>query len=129
MNAAETAAELKTEAKILRRFLRADANYANAGAGGRYVFSPEDLPQLRERFNAWLGDKAAKAPAKPKVIKNATPADDIAAQRLPRRILGRKLYASERTRREAIGAARAERLDQMLLAAGLHISQIKERVR
>jgi hypothetical protein len=128
MNTAQVASALNTEPKILRRFLRADSNYANAGAGGRYVFTDDDLPTMREHFLAWLGEKAAKAPAKPR-IKDVAPADDIAAQRLPRRILGRKLYASERTRREAIGAARAERLDQMLLAAGLHITQVKERVR
>lgn len=125
VNTAQAAAALDTEPKVLRRFLRADSRYDNAGAGGRYVFSDDMMPQMREHFLVWLGEKAAKAPAKPRVT--APPAsDDIAAQRMPRHILGRKLYASERTRREAIGAARAERLDEMLRAAGLHISQMKE---
>lgn len=125
MNTAQAAAELSTDAKTLRRFLRADSRYDNAGAGGRYVFSDDMMPDMREHFLAWLGDKAVKQ-TKPRAVKAAAPSDDIAAQRMPRNILGRKLYASERTRREAIGRARAERLDQMLFAAGLHITQMKE---
>lgn len=108
----------------MRRFLRADSRYDNAGAGGRYVFTDDMLPEMREHFLAWLGDKTSK-PAKTRAPQ-PTPSDDIAAQRMPRHILGRKLYTSERTRREAIGRARAEKLDQMLLAAGLHITQMKE---
>lgn len=125
MDTKQMAAELNTEPKILRRFLRADSRYDNAGAGGRYVFTDDMLPDMREHFLAWLGEKATK-PTKTRASQVAAPSNDLASQRMPRNILGRKLYASERTRREAIGRARAERLDQMLLAAGLHITQMKE---
>lgn len=125
MDTKQMAAELNTEPKILRRFLRADSRYDNAGAGGRYVFTDDMLPDMREHFLAWLGEKATK-PTKTRASQAAAPSDDLASQRMPRNILGRRLYASERTRRDAISRARVDKLEAALLAKGLHISQMKE---
>lgn len=126
MNTAQAAAALNTEPKILRRFLRADEHYANAGAGGRYDFEDVEITLLRERFQMWSNDKAAKAPVK---ARQRVERNDVATQRMSSTILGRKLYASERTRRDAIARARVDKLEAALIAAGLHISQMKERVR
>ena len=125
MDTKQIAEQLSTEPKTLRRFLRADARYANAGAGGRYVFSDDIVPEMREHFLTWLGEKAAK-PAQTRTLKSDAAPDDVAGQRMSRHILGRKLYTSERTKREAISRARADNLDAALRAAGLHISQMKE---
>lgn len=129
MNTSEVAAALETEPKVLRRFLRADANYANAGAGGRYEFTDADIPEMRERFNAWESEKASKprAVTSTRRAKGLTQDEALASERLPRNVLGRKLYASERSRRDAISRARVERLEAALLAKGLHISQMRSR--
>jgi hypothetical protein len=117
MDTKQVAAALNTEPKLLRRFLRADSNYANAGAGGRYVFTDDDVADMRERFQAWVGNKTAKPKAK-RVVASSP-------DKLPVSMLGRKLYASERTRVQAIARARVDRLEAALLEKGLHISQMK----
>jgi DNA-binding transcriptional MerR regulator len=43
----EAAAELGIDARMLRRYLRADDSYTNAGQGGRYNFTDQDLARLR----------------------------------------------------------------------------------
>jgi hypothetical protein len=118
MDTKQVAAALNTEPKLLRRFLRADSNYANAGAGGRYAFTDDDVADMRERFSAWVGNKTTKPKSRP---RSTSRSDD----KLPTSILGRKLYASERTRVEAIARARVDRLEAALLEKGLHISQMK----
>lgn len=52
-SASQAAAELKTDARTLRRFLRKDPTYNNAGAGGRYEFTTRELATLKKRFDAW----------------------------------------------------------------------------
>lgn len=44
---------IDTEPRTLRRFLRDDPTYRNAGSGGRYVFTERDLDTLRKRFAKW----------------------------------------------------------------------------
>lgn len=127
MDTKQAASVLSTEPKTLRRFLRADSHYANAGAGGRYVFSDDDMPEMRKRFENWLGEKASK-PSTPRAPRVKEPADDteaIARQRISTKVLGRRMYASERTKRDAISRARVDRLEAALIAKGLHISQMK----
>lgn len=44
---------LSTEPRTLRRFLRDDPTYRNAGSGGRYEFTDRDIATLKKRFAAW----------------------------------------------------------------------------
>lgn len=120
MNTKQVAAELKTDARVLRRFLRADASYRNAGPGGRYEFTEKDMPALQKRFNAWVSENATR----PRRSSQAVREDD---DTMPASILGRKLTRTERTQRDAISRARVDRLEAALRASGLHIRQIRER--
>lgn len=113
LSAAEAAAKLGTDAKTLRRFLRQDATYMNAGSGGRYTFTTGDMPSLQSRFNAWAG--------RPRRVRNDLTMGDEAG--LPWAVCkskARKDIAAVR----ALSAARVDRLEAALMARGLHISQI-----
>lgn len=67
LSTAEVAEQLGTVPKILRRFLRADAFYANVGCGGRYAFTADDMPTLRKRYASWSSGKAPTATSRPRV--------------------------------------------------------------
>jgi hypothetical protein len=57
----KTVAEtIGTEPRTLRRFLRDDPTYRNAGSGGRYVFTERDMPTLRKRFDKWVAGVEAR---------------------------------------------------------------------
>lgn len=112
-SAAEAAAQLNTEGKTLRRFLRQDALYKNAGSGGRYIFTQDDMEQLAERFNAWRDRPKSSG-------KNTTLITDEPGLS----------YSEARTNPAAVKAiteARVDRLEAALRASGLHISQMRER--
>lgn len=47
------ARELGTDARTLRRFLRRDPSYRNAGAGGRYTFTAQEMAALKRHFAKW----------------------------------------------------------------------------
>ena len=54
MSAKQVAMALKTNPRTLRKFLREHlAKDAQPGQGGRYLFRAEDLPRLRQAFEAW----------------------------------------------------------------------------
>jgi hypothetical protein len=93
MNVATLATELKTEPRILRRFLRTTRE--NVGSGSRYVFKEEEEASRAQRG-----------------------APSVAEQL-------RRMRTNPRARLEAQRAAQArvQRLEERLLAAGLHISQ------
>lgn len=54
------AEEVGTDARTLRRFLRDDPTYRNAGSGGRYEFTSRDLPTLKKRFATWEAGVASR---------------------------------------------------------------------
>lgn len=125
MNSADVANELGTDAKTLRRFIRQDPTYRNAGAGGRYTFEASDMATLRKRFAAWQDGIAKKAATKATARPRATTQADR----------DREVWEAEgevvvprmtRAVREAAEARVAE-LERRLLAAGLHISQMRDR--
>ena len=67
LNTKQVAAELGTDPKTLRRFVRSHVRSQGGtvgedtpGQGGRYSFDEEDVPKMRELFDAWLAAKAAK---------------------------------------------------------------------
>lgn len=123
MNTAEVAAQLKTTPKVLRRFLRADPTFRNAGSGGRYNFEKSDLPVLKKRFQAWQEKAASKPRTKaPRRTADVEGNSDVIDARLLRS-KDPRVQAEIKRRAEA----RVDRLEKMLKAKGLHISQMKER--
>lgn len=130
MNTREVADHLNTDPKRLRRFLRADPTYRNAGQGGRYEFTKKDMATLEKRFSAWCAenDKKKRTTDKPAAAGIPTPrakkelSDDAP---MSSGILGRRLSTKEREERDRLSRERVDRLEYQLMAAGLHISQRK----
>jgi hypothetical protein len=136
MNVKELAVELKTEPRVLRRFLR--CRIEGVGSGSRYSFSREQVATLTAEFGEWAKNKVAVS--KPTITSNN---DDDNATR------DELVWAEEEAIREKQGkgplkladirdprvrcqvkakAAQAEaRLEERLMAAGLHISQMAKR--
>lgn len=56
----EAAAEIGTTPRALRRFLRDNDSWRNAGIGGRYMFTEEDVKSLNIQFHKWNKSKPAK---------------------------------------------------------------------
>jgi hypothetical protein len=120
------AAALGTEPKVLRRFLRdPKSTYAAVGSGSRYNFTENDLPELTRRFQEWSGNKASR----PVVVRvpqdeNTQREKDIAVWEEEGPVFMADIRDPRVRRRvKAIAAAQMARLDERLLAAGLHVSQ------
>jgi hypothetical protein len=89
LDTGKVAANLGTDARTLRKFLRSSASPLEAvGQGARYAITEADLPELREKFEAWRSGKRSStstprsaAPRRPKVkaVEKADPLenDDI----------------------------------------------------
>ena len=56
----EAAAEIGTTPRLLRRFLRDNDSWRNAGIGGRYLFTEAELKSLNIQFHKWHKSKPAK---------------------------------------------------------------------
>lgn len=114
------AQEIGTEPRTLRRFLRDDPTYRNAGSGGRYAFTQRDLPTLRKRFASWqAGVEARRAKRDTSGLVNRTKA----AREEPEVIeIPPCTPALRRREREQV-----RRLEERLKECGLHISQLKDR--
>jgi len=130
MNTREAATAIGTEPKVLRRFLRdASSTYTAVGSGSRYDFTDADIPELARRFAAWSGTK----PARPAVVRSNSPSvqrrrdEQVWAEEGPV-ILDDIRRPDVRARVQRIAAERAARLDERLMAAGLHISQYRDRM-
>jgi hypothetical protein len=124
MNTADVATRLNTTARTLRRFLRADSTYANAGSGGKYDFQESDIPVLVKRFAKW-SSKSRPAPANPadvstpkrtREIKDST--DDTVNVHVVR--AGSTVM---RNNIRKLAAERERHLRELMIEAGLHISQ------
>lgn len=61
----EAAAEIGTTPRLLRRFLRDNDSYRNAGIGGRYMFTEAELKSLNIQFHKWHKSKPAKEKVDP----------------------------------------------------------------
>lgn len=130
MDTRAVADQLGTDPKTLRRFIRSNACPFDAvGAGGRYDFTPADVTAMADPFRAWsAGTDAPKpkaAPKAPRTRRAKTQAEIDAAvwaEEGPVVLPDiRDPHVLAEVRR--LGAERAARLDERLLAAGLHISQ------
>jgi hypothetical protein len=114
------AQELDTDPRTLRRFLRDDVTYKNAGAGGRYAFTTRDLATLKKRFGAWqAGVEARRSKRNTSGLINRTRVPDIE----PDVILIPKCTPELRKRE----AEQVERLERRLKECGLHVTQMRER--
>lgn len=115
--AVEAATELKTDGRTLRRFLRKHPAYQNAGSGGRYVFTEDDMPILQKRFEEWNNRSKSTKTTSPTLILDAPglPAK-IVNSRQPEDIAAVKAHTKDRV----------DRLEAALYAVGLHISQMKK---
>ncbi len=61
----EAAAEIGTTPRALRRFLRDNDSWRNAGIGGRYMFTDEEVKSLNIQFHKWSGSKPVKLKSQP----------------------------------------------------------------
>lgn len=134
MDTKTVADALGTEPRILRRFLRdKKSTFTAVGSGARYEFTEADIPELERRFNEWAGKRQAN-----RVTTPVKPAVDTAAERL---LKDMAVWAEEekekgpivledlrdpRVRAQVRRKARDwdQRLNDRLMAAGLHLSQM-----
>jgi DNA-binding transcriptional MerR regulator len=127
LNTKQAAEKLGTDARTLRRFIRQDSTYSNAGSGGRYEFTDKDIPTLKKRFSEWQNSSREKAPERSRVTANKGEMKmkhwNDNDSPMPVSMLGRKLTRSERDKRDAASRARVDRLEEALRASGKHISQ------
>lgn len=114
------AEELETEPRTLRRFLRDDPTYRNAGSGGRYAFTERDLSTLRKRFASWQAGveaRRAKRDTSGLINRGKASVEEPEVIEIP------KCTPSLRKKeREQV-----ERLEARLKECGLHITQMQER--
>ena len=61
----EAAAAIGTTPRALRRFLRDNDSWRNAGIGGRYMFTDEEVKSLNIQFHKWNKSKPAKVKTDP----------------------------------------------------------------
>lgn len=114
------ASELGTEPRTLRRFLRDDPTYRNAGSGGRYTFTMSDMPTLKKRFAKWqagVEERRGKRDTSGLVNKPKASEPEPDTITIPRCTP----YIKQLEREQV------ERLDARLKECGLHITQLRDR--
>jgi hypothetical protein len=116
--ASEAAAKLDIQPKLLRKLLREDRTLKAPGSGASWSFTDEHLPLLETIVQAHTD--------RPKGSKTArtTPITDDAG--LPAAVC-RSNSRADRAAVRRISAERVDRLEAALKAAGLHISQLRDR--
>jgi hypothetical protein len=133
MDTNAAAANLGTTPKRLRQFLRSpESTFAAVGSGGRYDFTTADLAAMAPRFSAWNGS-ASRVPT-------PAPVDVPARTSRTQWEIDREVWDEEgpvviedirqpvvRRRVQRIAEAREARLNERLLAVGLHITQMTSR--
>lgn len=135
MDTKAVATLLGTETRILRRFLRDPrSTFKAVGSGSRYEFTEADIPEVERRFNDWLGTKQANRPTV--VLKSV--ADTIESQREKDRAVWEEegpVFLPDLRDPKVLAQVRRkaktwdDRLQERLMAAGLHISQMQGRQR
>lgn len=147
MDTRAIADNLGTDPKTLRRFLRdPGTSFTPVGSGGRYSFTQADLVSIAREFGPWQRRQAAKTAGKASV----TPGGTRVTTAPPRALLtqldrDRLVWEAEeallggppviedlrnpRVRAQVRAAAQAadDRLTAKLLAAGLHVTQMRDR--
>lgn len=133
MDTKAAAEALSTDARTLRRFLRSrDTSFVACGSGNRYSFTSADIEAMRTEFGPWSAKQAAKAaqkPVRPTERPAGTPVtrdESVWAEEGPVVIADiRRPSVREAVRRRA--REEEDRLHAMLIQAGLHVSQMRDR--
>lgn len=112
--ATEAAKELGIEAKKLRSLLRDSKEFTAPGSGASWTFTTGDFPRLRRIVKEWQDRPKGSKTQRTTVIR-----DDVG--------LPMSVAMKDKRAVRLISEARVDRLEEALLAAGLHISQIDER--
>lgn len=134
MDSRAVADALGTDPKTLRRFLRSSSSSVEpVGSGGRYVFQSADLPTIKAEFKTWMQTVVRPVAS--------TPAAPAKRNKRTRRDIDQAVWAEEgdvflpdirnpAVRAEVRAAARMyeDRLNALLLAKGLHVTQMRDRV-
>lgn len=133
MDTREVAQRLGTEPRILRQFLRSpQSTFQAVGSSSRYDFTDRDISMLEKRFREWASGRTTPRVAKPS-SPSIPPRARTATTQQERDLA---VWAEEgpvvlpdirnpqvRARVRAEAAASVARLEEQLIAAGLHISQ------
>jgi predicted transcriptional regulator len=124
MDTREVAENLNVTARELRKFLRADPEFMNAGCGGKYTFELSDMPRLRKRYRAYKNGELKKlTPVVKRSVKKPSVTsefDKIVESGMPITIARvHKLGEKQRRQRDIINAAREARLFEAMRAVGL----------
>lgn len=134
MDTTEVAELLGTTPRILRQFLRSSiSSYVAVGSGSRYEFTEKDVPTITRRFAEWTGAGKPKPEATtPKATRKTGPpakSDADEATWIEEGPIVLEDIRDPRVRRRVQAAAQAaeDRLAQLLLAKGLHITQLGDR--
>ena len=136
MDTKDVAADLGTTPRVFRAFLRSPmSTFVAVGSGARYEFTEQDLPVLRKRFAEWQGagkpkpsNGATQIPRTRNTRSQATKAKDeeMWAEEGPVRLEDIR-NPQVRARVKAAAQAAEDRLTLMLLAKGMHITQLRDK--
>lgn len=128
MTPKEAAKKLGVSAKIFRSFLRRDPKYKSPGSGGAYDLSQFDFSDIEREFSQWrnaITPRTHRTAVETEELISPLSFDDTP---LPLSALRKEgVSASDRARVRRISQARIDRLEAVLLARGLHISQMQDR--
>ena len=117
-SAKDAAAELGTDGRTLRRFLRTpDSGFTPVGSGGSYSFTTADMPKLKAAFSKWNtrpSRNVVKSNASGRPLIEDRPGLTHTQARDPRLV-------------KKITEERVDRLEAALRATGKHISQMRDR--
>jgi hypothetical protein len=135
MDTRDVAAYLDTTPRLLRQFLRSSfSTFAAVGSGGRYDFTDRDMPTLEKRFGEWRGAGKPKPegdgkPRAPRKDKLAAQLERDQAEWAEEGDVKLEDIRDPRVRRRVRAAAEAaeEQLMLMLIAKGLHVTQLGDR--
>lgn len=140
MDTIEVASMLKIAPRTLRLFLRSPVStFTAVGSGARYDFTERDIPTIKRRFAEWQKagkPKSATIPAQ----RSPAPAKPQRTDAEEQRWRDEQVWAEEGTLGVAVSlpdiknpyvlkrvrqaeADRVARLELLMLAAGIHITQ------
>lgn len=116
----EAAAQIGTTPRLLRRFLRDNDSWRNAGIGGRYMFTESEVKSLNVQFHAWRGERPVKQVQDPLEYLDQDPG--ITVEQMLELPNNPKLKAEVLQHRYE----RQRRLDERLRTCGIHPKPLYE---
>jgi hypothetical protein len=132
MDTRAVAEHLGTTPRVFRQFLRSPiSTFVAVGSGARYDFTERDLPTIEKRFAEWNSEGKPKPEAERKPITPKptapTPVDQEVWEDEGPIVLEDIRDPRVRARVKRDAQAADDRLAMLLLAAGLHITQLGDR--